>query len=149
MKRPTHCQRILDLLSDGLPHSHLELYALGTVAHSRISDLRKRGYVIEQRRDGDLYLYRLLSELSLCESESPTGDDHVGGASAGSDSQSEVATRDIGGIASTPEASLDPRRGAGMVAGESPARPRCAHETPAPSALTLFGEQPVRRPAWA
>jgi len=37
----THKQRVLDLLKDGRPHSHHELYGLGCVAHSRISDLRR------------------------------------------------------------------------------------------------------------
>lgn len=58
----THKQRVLQLLSDHKPHSHHELYQLGCVAHSRISDLRKDGHLIEQWRDGDLYLYRLLNE---------------------------------------------------------------------------------------
>lgn len=98
MSKRTHCQRVLDLLRDGEPHSHLELYALGTVAHSRISDLRKRGYVIEQWRDGDLYLYRLVSEPSLCEVESRPP------AAADSASQSEVAPRANGSPrASSPE----------------------------------------------
>lgn len=55
----THNERVLGLLSDHQPHSHLELYSLGVIAHSRVSDLRKRGYAIEQWREGDLYLYRL------------------------------------------------------------------------------------------
>lgn len=56
----THNQRVLQLLSDGKPHTHHELYALHVVAHSRVSDLRKQGYRIEQWRDRDTYLYRLL-----------------------------------------------------------------------------------------
>lgn len=58
----THCERVLELLSDGQPHTHHELYALHVIAHSRISDLRKQGHLIEQWRDGDDYLYRLLDE---------------------------------------------------------------------------------------
>jgi hypothetical protein len=69
----TGCERVLQLLSDGLEHTHLELYQLGVVAHSRISDLRKRGHVIETWRDGDLYLYRLVS------SPLPPRSDSVGG----------------------------------------------------------------------
>jgi hypothetical protein len=57
----THCARVLALLSDGQPHSHSELYALHVIAHSRVSDLRRKGYRIDQWRDGDLYLYRLVS----------------------------------------------------------------------------------------
>ena len=55
----THKQRVLQVLKDGKPHSHLELYQLGCVAHSRISDLRRDGHKITAWRDGDLYLYRL------------------------------------------------------------------------------------------
>lgn len=58
----THNERVLDLLSDGEAHSHLELYALHVIAHSRISDLRKRGCVIESWREDDLYFYRLLDQ---------------------------------------------------------------------------------------
>ena len=60
----THKQLVLQLLKDGKPHSHHELYGLGCVAHSRISDLRRDGHTIEQWRDGDLYLYRLLNEAA-------------------------------------------------------------------------------------
>jgi len=59
--RGTHCDRVLDLLADGRWHSHLELYQLGTVAHSRVADLRRRGHRIDCRRDCDLYLYRLVT----------------------------------------------------------------------------------------
>ena len=55
----TGCDRVLERLRQG-PASHLELYALGVVAHSRISDLRKRGHLIQKTRQGDLYVYRLL-----------------------------------------------------------------------------------------
>lgn len=60
----THKQRVLELLRDGRPHTHHELYALGCVAHSRISDLRRDGHRIEQWRDGDNYVYRLLSAVT-------------------------------------------------------------------------------------
>ena len=55
----THNERVLELLSDGKPHSHHEIYGLFVVGHSRIADLRKRGHVIESWRDGDDYLYQL------------------------------------------------------------------------------------------
>lgn len=67
-RKPTHCERVLELLGDGNAHNHHELYALGVIAHSRIADLRRRGYVIEQWRDTDartsesLYWYQLVSE---------------------------------------------------------------------------------------
>ena len=60
----THNERVLALLSDGEPHTHHELYGLHVVAHSRVSDLRKRGHQIEQWRDGDLYVYRLLDSAA-------------------------------------------------------------------------------------
>lgn len=58
-KRPTHNERVLLLLSDGKPHTHTEIYALGVVAHSRVSALRAKGYTIPSWREGDLYLYQL------------------------------------------------------------------------------------------
>lgn len=57
----THKQAVLRLLSDHKPHTHHELYALGCVAHSRVSDLRADGHRIEQWRDGDHYLYQLVT----------------------------------------------------------------------------------------
>lgn len=62
-KGSTHKQKVLDLLRDGRPHTHLELYRLGCVAHSRISDLRRDGHRIDTWRDGDNYLYQLRSSL--------------------------------------------------------------------------------------
>lgn len=56
----THNERVLQLLSDGKPHSHHELYALHVIGHSRISDLRKRGHEITCWREGDLSFYQLL-----------------------------------------------------------------------------------------
>lgn len=57
----THCDRVLDLLADGRWHSHMEGYQLGVILHSRVADLRRRGHRIDCRRDGDLYLYRLVA----------------------------------------------------------------------------------------
>lgn len=50
----THCERVLELLSDGREHSHHELYALNVVAHSRVAELRKRGHVITCKNVTDL-----------------------------------------------------------------------------------------------
>lgn len=64
MKRPTHCDRLLAVLSDGRPRTHRELYRLGMVVHSRISELRKRGHEIAQWRATEggepVYVYQLL-----------------------------------------------------------------------------------------
>lgn len=59
----THKEAVLRLLSDRKPHSHHELYALGCVAHSRISDLRRDGYRIDQWREDGVYLYQLKGRL--------------------------------------------------------------------------------------
>lgn len=56
----THCQRILALLGDGRWHDHHEIYGLSCVGHSRIAELRRRGHRIVMRREGALYLYRLV-----------------------------------------------------------------------------------------
>lgn len=57
----THDAKVLALLSDGKPHTHHELYALHVIAHSRVSSLRAKGHLIEAWRDGDDYLYQLVS----------------------------------------------------------------------------------------
>lgn len=75
----THKQKVLGLLRDGRWHTHHELYRLGCVAHSRISDLRKDGWQIEQERQGDDYCYRLLGRL-----EQPDGVNVPSGSSSGS-----------------------------------------------------------------
>lgn len=64
--RSSGCQRILDLLDDGEWHSSRELYRTSeTVVHSRISELRKRGHLIEHRHQGGngtaAHAYRLIS----------------------------------------------------------------------------------------
>lgn len=56
----THCDRLLAALADGEWHDHHELYQFRMVVHSRVADLRRKGHTVEQRRDGDLYMYRLL-----------------------------------------------------------------------------------------
>ena len=56
----THNQKVLQLLSDGQPHSHHELYGLFVIAHSRVSDLRKQGHNIRMWRDEGTYWYQLL-----------------------------------------------------------------------------------------
>lgn len=55
----THDERVLELLSDGEPHSHHELYQLYVIAHSRVASLRKKGHVIECWREDDTYYYQL------------------------------------------------------------------------------------------
>lgn len=47
----TDCARLYEVLGDGKPHSHHELYRLEMVVHSRISELRKRGHRIETWRE--------------------------------------------------------------------------------------------------
>jgi hypothetical protein len=61
---PTGNQKVLALLSDGRPHSHLELRDLQVVGHSRISSLRKLGHKIECSREGSLYWYQLLPQAA-------------------------------------------------------------------------------------
>lgn len=70
----THKQAVLKLLSDHKPHSHHELYALGCVAHSRISDLRRDGHKIRRWQEDGLYLYQLEGRLD----ETTAGSDRCG-----------------------------------------------------------------------
>jgi hypothetical protein len=56
--RGTDCARLLDVLSDGLPHpARAELYHLGMIVHSRAADLRAMGHDVRCHRgdDGDYY----------------------------------------------------------------------------------------------
>jgi hypothetical protein len=60
VKPGSQCARVLDLLSDGKPHSfHEILRFVPCVVHSRVAELRSRGYQIECERVGDDYLYQL------------------------------------------------------------------------------------------
>jgi hypothetical protein len=60
----THNAKVLALLSDGKPHTHHELYALGVIAHSRVSSLRAKGYEIacwrERGRGETVSVYQLV-----------------------------------------------------------------------------------------
>jgi hypothetical protein len=60
----THCDQLLQVLSDGRPHDHRQLYALGMIVHSRISDLRRRGIPINHWRENGTSFYQLGSELT-------------------------------------------------------------------------------------
>jgi hypothetical protein len=59
----THKQRVLQLLADNQPHSHLEGYRLGVMLHSRVADLRKDGYTIKCWAENGLYLYQLFGTV--------------------------------------------------------------------------------------
>jgi hypothetical protein len=71
----TDCERLLEALSDGRPKSHRELYALGMIVHSRVSDLRKKGHDIRawRQREWDAsrgrenwtHYYRLITAATL------------------------------------------------------------------------------------
>lgn len=71
----TGCERVLARLRKG-PASHLELYQLGVIAHSRIADLRRKGYQIGCERDGDLYVYSLLEETASAAAVSSSREAH-------------------------------------------------------------------------
>ncbi len=68
-------QRVLRLLSDGKPHTHHEIYDLHVVGHSRISDLRADGYVIDRWNEGMTSVYQLLSGPVESRSEETVGAD--------------------------------------------------------------------------
>lgn len=95
----TDCDFLLDVLSDGQPHSLNDVLrrsfterGCGLTVHSRVADLRKRGHVIHCERDpkarrGDAYLYTLtsLSSPPVVSSCGPLASDAIGGV------ESEVA----------------------------------------------------------
>lgn len=72
---PTDADRLLAVLSDGRAHSHLELYALGMIVHSRVADLRKRGHEIrhwqESHPNGRRHYYQLIGPLAEREAVVP------------------------------------------------------------------------------
>jgi hypothetical protein len=75
----THKQKVLRLLADGEPHSHMDGYRLGVMLHSRVADLRRDGHHIECWRDaGGLYMYRLVGTLG--KEGRPTGSGEKTGA---------------------------------------------------------------------
>lgn len=72
MARVTHEQKVLALLSDGRPHSHMEGYRLGVMLHSRVAGLRKKGYGIVCDKTGGQYVYTLVSRPLEAETASRT-----------------------------------------------------------------------------
>ena len=67
--KPTHCDRLLAILSDGKPHDHHALYRQGMIVHSRVADLRKKGHVIRSWHEGDSYFYQLEPQKHLWDEE--------------------------------------------------------------------------------
>jgi hypothetical protein len=61
----THTAKVLALLSDGQWHSHREGYRMGVMLHSRVADLRRRGYVIECAKRAGGYWYRLTGKIGV------------------------------------------------------------------------------------
>lgn len=98
----THCDRLLDVLSDGNEHDHLELYRLGMIVHSRVADLRKRGYLIEHRREQHTSFYRLVGRLDDAHREPQPG---LLAGSAPSLAQT-VEPSDEGFLSASPEGSV-------------------------------------------
>jgi hypothetical protein len=105
----THKQRVLQLLSDNEPHSHMEGYRLGVMLHSRVADLRRDGYTIKCWHEKDKWLYQLFGTVqkpgqvpvtggtdrdhpaSSLSHELVAGDGH--GASAGSSTEQSPTTQ--------------------------------------------------------
>ena len=61
--KPTKCERLLALLSDGKPHGQRELLEVGGFRYgARIMDLRAQGHVIESIHiGGSEWRFRLVS----------------------------------------------------------------------------------------
>lgn len=73
----SQCDRILEVLTDGLPHSMREIHDRAGFMrlNSRVSELRERGHVITCDRAGGRYVYQLIS--SRGETDSPADDGGV------------------------------------------------------------------------
>jgi len=106
-KRPSQCDRLIALFSDGHWHSHHELYKIG-VWHSRKTDLEKRGYVFDRRTDyvnGEtVYEYRLISR-PLGEVEEGADENQPSARALGSD---DDRSRPVDALSSTPSAVATP-----------------------------------------
>lgn len=68
-KRPSHVERVASILADGAWHTSDELYRrTRCIVHSRIADLRRKGWEIEyQRLDGNTtrhHRYRVIRRPS-------------------------------------------------------------------------------------
>ncbi len=59
----THKQKVLQLLADNQPHSHMEGYRLGVMLHSRAADLRKDGYTVKCWHENGAYWYQLFGTV--------------------------------------------------------------------------------------
>lgn len=74
-RRPSQCDRLLSILADGRWHNSADLHRqVFCVLHSRISELRRRGYVIERRGQGagaEHYDYRLVEHVEASEAACP------------------------------------------------------------------------------
>jgi hypothetical protein len=55
-RKPTHKERILDLLSDGQWHDTVELHAICWRYGARLWDLRQAGYLLEKRQTADAHI---------------------------------------------------------------------------------------------
>ncbi len=60
-------QRVLSYLSDGKEHSTLDIVIGASVCavNSCVAELRANGYVIGCRRQGDIWLYRMVTDHEL------------------------------------------------------------------------------------
>lgn len=136
----THKQAVLKLLSDHKPHSHHELYGLGCVAHSRISDLRRDGHVIEAWREDGLYLYQLKApdaQAILQEIRNETGVDALDEAAASPEDQREVTDGLTAVSLSTPSNRTQAEVSPLLSSAALQTKPR---STPDGDVLTLFGD---------
>lgn len=63
LKPGSQCARVLEVLSDGQPHTMREVHARAGFMrlNSRVSELRSRSFAIECWRDGGDYVYQLLA----------------------------------------------------------------------------------------
>jgi hypothetical protein len=98
LKASTHKARVLDRLKQG-PATHMELYRLGCVAHSRISDLRKDGWRIDRTvrvENGEtLHVYELVGTLGETEGSNEPLRASSGGSVEGGERAGNAALRSV------------------------------------------------------
>ncbi len=125
----TGTARLLELLSDGKPHTARECYALGVMVHSRVADLRKRGHVIRcesipGKTGADGYQYRLEPLEGAATTPAAPSSGLVADASL-------LGARPLENAAPAQERPMGiPQQGSNESPGKETARPCLSHVSP-------------------
>jgi hypothetical protein len=139
----TGCEKVLARLRQGTA-SHMELYGLGVIAHSRIAELRSKGHRIECVRKADgLYHYSLLEggapneRASGPEQPAPAVETSVASPVPQAGRRPEPASPPSSGDAHHADAASSPEYAASVVSSPRDAAPDSP--TQVPGQLSILG----------